>query len=321
MTRPDDPDPTVIARVAAHAFPRGADLVVERISEGVSTYVYRIRRGDAVYYLRVLPEVGSGFAPEARVHGLLRERGVKAPEVVYLEHRNPDLGLSVMVTTDAPGQHIGHCRDARALRSIMVEAGRDLALINSIRVQGFGWIKRDRAAVVALEAELPTLRAFALDPLEDDLTLLGQHALTAREVDALRAAIGRADAWPESDGVEGRLAHGDFDAAHIYQQDGRYSGIIDFGEIRGADPFYDLGHVRMHDGETLPLPLLPYLLEGYAQIAPLPADGMERIRLACLLIATKTLARRIRKSAAFALGADRYAELCVRVIRRELHDG
>ncbi len=321
MTRPDDPDPTVIARVAAHAFPRSADLVVERISEGVSTYVYRIRRGDAVYYLRVLPEVGSGFAPEARVHALLRERGVKVPEVVYLEHRNPDLGLSVMVTTEVCGQHIGHCRDERALRSIMVETGRDLALINSIRVQGFGWIKRDRAEVVALEAELPTLRAFALDPLEDDLALLGHHALTARKIDALRAAIGRADAWPESDGVEGRLAHGDFDAAHVYQQDGRYSGIIDFGEIRGADPSYDLGHVRMHDGETIPLPLLPSLLEGYGQVAPLPADGMERIRLDCLLIATKTLARRIRKSAAFTLGADRYAQLCVTVIRRELHDG
>jgi len=311
----------VIARVAAKAFPRGADLTIERVGEGVSTYVYRIHRGDEVYYLRVLPEVGAGFAPEARVHTLLRERGVKAPEVVYLEHRNPELGLSVMVTTEAPGQHVGHCRDERALRSIMVEAGRDLALINSIRVQGFGWIKRDRPEVVALEADLPTFRAFALDPLDEDLALLGQYALTAREVAAIRATIGRADAWPDVDGAKGWLAHGDFDASHIYQQDGRYSGIIDFGEIRGADPSYDLGHFRMHDGETLPLSLLPYLLEGYGRVAPLPVDGMERIRLACLLIATKTLARRIRKSAAFALGADRYAQLCVTVIRRELDDG
>jgi len=311
----------VVAQVAAQAFPRGADLTIERVGEGVSTYVYRIRRDDAVYYLRVLPEVGSGFAPEARVHALLRERGVKAPDVVYLEHRNSDLGLSVMVTTEVCGRHIGHCRDERALRSIMVEAGRDLALINSIRVQGFGWIKRDRAEVVALEAELPTLRAFALDPLEEDLTLLGHHALTARELAAVRAVIGRDNAWPEPDGVEGRLAHGDFDASHIYQRDGRYSGIIDFGEIRGAGPSYDLGHVRMHDGETLPLSLLPYLLEGYGQVAPLSTDGMERIRLACLLIATKTLARRIRKSVAFALGTDRYAQLCVAVIRRELYDG
>ena len=38
------------------------------------------------------------------------------------------------------------------------------------------------------------------------------------------------------------LAHGDFDATAIFYRDGRYSGLIDFGEIRGTEPLFDLGH-------------------------------------------------------------------------------
>lgn len=47
------------------------------------------------------------------------------------------------------------------------------------------------------------------------------------------------------EGEQGYLAHGDFDTTHIYQDNGRYTGIIDFGEIRGADRWYDLGYFHM----------------------------------------------------------------------------
>ena len=82
----------------------------------------------------------------------------------------------------------------------------------------------------------------------------------------------------------------------IFQADGRYTGIIDFGEIRGADRWYDLGHFRMHDGETLPVPVLDWLLEGYGSVAVLPADYRRRIGLAGLLIAVRALARGLERS-------------------------
>ena len=65
------------------------------------------------------------------------------------------------------------------------------------------------------------------------------------------------------------LAHGDFDPTHVYAARGRYSGIIDFGEIRGAPPLYDAAHWALQG------PLEP-LLAGYAEIATLP-DGHEQI--------------------------------------------
>src|SRR5690348_8944848 len=77
------PDTHVIAQLAAHIFPHSTPLEVERVEEGVSTYVYRLRAADTVYYLRVLPEEGASFAPEVYAHQRLRERGARVPEVIY----------------------------------------------------------------------------------------------------------------------------------------------------------------------------------------------------------------------------------------------
>ena len=268
-------------------------LSVERVKVGVSTYVYRIRRAGEVFYLRVLPEVGASFAPEAHVHALLRERGVSVPEVVYIEQCDAALQRSVMVTTEIKGRPIGHRSLDAGLKDVLVAAGRDLAVINSLPVESFGWIRRDGAAGPRLEAEHSNSRAFMLDHLEQDLALLGERALSQRETAAVGEIISRHDAWLDS--TWAWLAHGDFDLTHIYARQGRYSGIIDFGEIRGADALYDLGHFKLHDGETLSKLALPYLLEGYQQLAPLPRDYEGRLCLTSLLIAVKALARRLRR--------------------------
>ncbi len=286
-------DIRLIEVLVARVFPRTLSTRVERVDEGVSTYVYRIYHGNEVFYLRVLPEVNASFAPEVRVHELLHTKNVKVPEVVYFEHYNESLQRSVMVTSEIKGKHTG-CYPANEIpRSILVEAGRDLAVINSISVQGFGWIKRDSSKVTALEAELPTYRAIVFEHLEGDLAFLVERVLNIREIKAVWEIIDRFGAWLDVE--QAWLAHGDFDATHIYQKQGCYTGIIDFGEIRGGDPFYDLGHFQMHDGEILPARVLPYLLEGYKDVVQLPPDYKQRIHFSSLLIAIRTLARSMKK--------------------------
>lgn len=288
-----DTDLGIIAALVDEIFPRSMRPAVERVQEGVSTRVYRVRCGDEIFYLRVLPEVGASFAPEVLAHALLRERNVRVPEVVYFEHYHETLQRSVMVTTEIKGNHVGHRAVDRDTKDILVAAGRELARINSIPVDGFGWVKRDRGEVTRLEAEHPTYRAFVLAHLEENLALLGKHGLGGKEVAAIREIIERYGPW--LDAGQARLAHGDFDVTHIYQQGGRYTGVIDFGEIRGGDPWYDLGHFRLHDGETLLALMLPHLLAGYGEVAPLPPDHARRISLSSLLIAIRALARGPRK--------------------------
>lgn len=282
----------VVAALAARVL-GAAPLTVERVPEGVSTRVYRVRRGAGTFYIRVLPEPDASFAPEAVLHGLLRARGVRVPEVLLVEDCNERLQRSVMVTTEIPGSSVGERPVDSATRGILREAGRQLALINTIEVAGFGWIRRDAAARVRLVAEHPTHRAFATESVEVDLAALGARLLPSEQIAAIRAMLDRHQTW--LDAAEGRLAHGDFDLTPIFQKDGMYTGIIDFGEARGADRWYDLGHFRMHDGETAPLLLLDHLVAGYRDVTPLPGDAHARICFASLLIAIRALARQLEK--------------------------
>jgi aminoglycoside phosphotransferase (APT) family kinase protein len=287
--RPGAPDIAAVAALARHIFPPTLVLTVERMAEGVATFVYRITRGNERFYLRLLPEVGDSFAPELRAHALLRKRGVSIPEVVHFEHRNETFGLSVLVTTEIAGRSVALEGFGEHTPGVIIAAGRDLASINSLPVDGCGWIRRDAPIVADLTAELPTNRAFLTEHLESDLAFLGTALLDPSEIAAIRATLARHDAWLDAD--RGHLAHGDLDVTHIYQHNGRYSGIIDFGEIRGTDRWYDLGHFAMRDVELLPVPALPWLLEGYAAVTPLPDDHLRRISFASLVIGIRTAAR------------------------------
>lgn len=92
------PDTRQIETVLRHIFP-STSLVVERVAEGVSTWVYRMTSRKETFYLRVLPEEGASFAPEVAAHILLRQRQVNVPEVIYFEQCHDLLQRSIMVTS------------------------------------------------------------------------------------------------------------------------------------------------------------------------------------------------------------------------------
>jgi aminoglycoside phosphotransferase (APT) family kinase protein len=301
-----------IETIMRHIFPSGP-LTIERIAEGVSTYVYRITSTHEIFYLRVLPEEGASFAPEAVAHAQLRQRQVKVPEIVYFEPYNDLLQRSIMVTTDIKGISINQSSMLQEgeQEEILREAGRDLARINMLQVEGFGWIQRDSHDTKHLRAEWPNYRAFALEYWQTDLAYLANNAISPLEVNMLERILSQYDYYLDSE--QGYLAHGDFDANHIYQEGGRYTGIIDFGEIRGTDPWYDLGHFHLRDGEQFPFRLEAALVHGYGEITPLPPDYKHRIRFTSLLINIRALTRSLQKRP-----PDRYTQHQLRVLHEDI---
>jgi hypothetical protein len=195
----------------------------------------------------------------------------------------------VMITAEVKGRAIGRSAVDSELSQILRAARRDVALLNQVPVEGFGWIRRNVPGDDRLRGEVPTEREFLLADLDRSLSALQGTAVESRQVERIRDIV-RAEA-PLLDAWYAHLAHGDLDLTHIYCQDGRYTGIIDLGEIRGTGPYYDLGHVRFHDRELLTTMALPYLLEGYQEITPLPTDADRRIALASLLIGVHFFAR------------------------------
>jgi aminoglycoside phosphotransferase (APT) family kinase protein len=285
--REPDHDHRLLREIAARVLPGSGESSIARATSGASTPVYRITRGGNTYYLRLAEGPEASLAPEVWVHDRLHASGVRVPEVVHFEPFHHGLQRSVMVTTAIPGRSLAedHGRDAGA---VLAAAGRDLALINDVVVTGFGFVRRDHPPGTHLAGEYPTLPAFALGSLEEHL-VAAASILTDDEIAAVRTEVARHDGWLEAE--QASLAHGDLDATHIYHQDGQYTGIIDFGEIRGADRFYDLGHAALHEREVLPYAMLPDLLAGYAEVSPLPADHAVRIAFWSLLIGVRALAR------------------------------
>jgi aminoglycoside phosphotransferase (APT) family kinase protein len=272
-----------------------APTSVERVMEGVSTYVYRITYRHETFYLRVLPEEGASFAPEVVVHNRLRQMQVKVPEVIYFVDQHEALHRSVMITTEIKGHPVSQCLSFAkvGLNALLIEAGRDLARINSVVVDGFGWMKRNDTDMGQLRAQWPTYRAFALEHWQADLAYLAETTLQPSEFAMLEAIPSSYASWFEVE--RGQVAHGDFDTTHIYQEHGRYTGIIDFGELRGANQYYDLGHFHMSDGEMLPHRAMPGLLRGYQEAVLLPPDYEQHIYFTSVLINVRALARSLQK--------------------------
>ena len=152
-----------------------------------------------------------------------------------------------------------------------------------------------------------------LHDLEGHIARARLAGLSVAELAAIRETIRKYDDLLGDDGAW--LAHGDCDVTHIFSYDGVYSGIIDFGEIRGAPRLYDLAHHRLHDGERLPFETLPWLLEGYRQQAQLPDDYWVQINLFSMLVALRALGRGMLRNP-----KSQIVRVSERAIRRELDE-
>ncbi len=262
---------------------------VERVPKGWSTYVYRVITGSGTYYVRFLPEDAS-FAAEVLAHNILLDKGVIVPRVVGFEHRNEATGFSLMVTAEIPGVSVEDDWPHDNPGGILREAGRQLALVHEVTVDGFGWI--DRTSYDRLKGEHSTFQEYFTEFLSGDLQALGRYGFPDKE----RAYI--ADLMEKArlmlDVQNAVLVHGDFDISHIYHSNGGYSGLIDLGEIRGNNRLFDLATFTNFVG--LPDRIVySYLLEGYREITPLTNSDLYAVELMALLQTLRLLGKRLEQ--------------------------
>jgi len=114
------------------------------------------------------------------------------------------------------------------------------------------------------------------------------EVFTSHELRELRGLV---EGERERSAVASHLAHGDFDVTPIFQLEGRYTGLIDFGELRGADTFFDLGHFLLHDQETYAVPLFDDICTGYSEVVPLTTTDRGTISVSGVLWGLRQLCR------------------------------
>lgn len=300
------PDFALVEQTATGFFRTPVEL--EEVKQGASTFVYRLRTGAKVFYLRILPEADMTFAGEVKAHEILLGRGVRVPRIIHYEPRNQVLGLSLMVEEEIKGTSAQDSWPAAGLNEILQEAGRELALVNQVPVDGFGWVKRENCGT--LLGEKPTLGDLYYEHLESDLNLLPEYPFSPEEAVAIRLHLETGLA--SLDRAKASLVHGDFDLTHIFHSDNSYSGIIDFGEIMGHHPLYDLSHFKLQDGFAGSPKGFDALLQGYESVTPLTPDDLWQVELWVLFRGVRYLGRLYRKQ------LNRYHEHFIAAVREQL---
>lgn len=283
MPREPDADEPALKAVLARAFPASAsDPQIARTADGVSSMVYRVTYRVGTFYLRIADDSEDDLRADAEVLQRLLALGVAVPEVVYVEACAPELDRSVLVMREVPGTPLAVVRDESVARRVARQAGHDAAVINSVPVDGFAWIRRDRPRWPPV-GEIASYHEFARAGIPEGLA--ERHCLltglfTVGELEALDELVHNERT---RDLQRGSLAHGDLDVTAIYVNEGAYSGIIDFSELRGGEPEFDLGHFLLHDEETNPTTLFAAFYEGYCEVAQTEPDLAQVRRVAILL--------------------------------------
>jgi aminoglycoside phosphotransferase (APT) family kinase protein len=278
-------DIALLGPVVRRVFPGARSVSVEPASPGRLLVVYRVRVDGVSYYLRVAEEADEDLTTDAQVLARLAGLGVRVPVVVHVEAAPGDLDRSFLIVAAlAGGSLASHGTDEEARRAVRA-AGRDAALINAIEVEGFGWLRRD--GLPGLRAERARYAEFVASDLPGRWPGWLAGAFTGGELEALQAVVDQELQRPVP---RGHLAHGDFDATHIWLDgQGRYAGIIDFGEMRGADRHFDLGHFLLHDQTARPVPLFEDFLAGYAEAAASAGDHGHLIRRSAIVSGLRQL--------------------------------
>jgi Ser/Thr protein kinase RdoA (MazF antagonist) len=283
--------------VLARAFGAAVPVTFERTTAGVSALVYRVSRGTGTFYLRLAEEADENLETDALLYQRLHDLGVKVAQVLHVEAFSPEIGRSVLITTETAGRPLTEISNPAAGRAVIEAAGADLAVINRVPVDGFGWVtRRDRRW--PLEAAYANYAAFAESEFPQQWPGALDSLFDVRELDVIEGLVAAERARPLT---SASLAHGDFDLTPIFCADGRYTGIIDFGEIRGTEPLYDLGHFLLHARKPWPAALLPSLLRGYQQVTPLESGYEQAMLGSGILLGLRQLCRWLSPARGFTL--------------------
>jgi aminoglycoside phosphotransferase (APT) family kinase protein len=251
---------------------------ISRVSDGVSTLVYRIQNGKDTLYLRMIEDKNEMVSPQIVAHEQLLKRDVRVPRFVSWDDMNATLGRSYMLVKEMPGISLEKLKNTdrakydACIQEVLLEAGEDLAKASTISTEGYGWIRRDKRKTKELVGELDSYKGFLLDKLPKqvkEMEAMGFKTFDDEGTERFKMLV-----YKYIDEERPVLAHGDFDMNHIYVNNGRYSGIIDWGDIRSASNLYDVAHFSAFHPEEE-----QYLLKGFKNIARLSKDYETKLLL------------------------------------------
>lgn len=237
--RASDPDPLGLMDVMELIAPEARVTGWQRLPGGFGAAMHRIdvtmpSGSETAFVLRrYLPETGDdarAASHEALTLEGLRGGLVPAPEVLWLDSDGTVFGRPALAMTLLPGGP----RSADVAR----EPGLLKALAETL--VSLRWVVLDDR-FEHLDAH-PDVVALTT-PLREAVE--GGHLPSSELVDTTAIARAVLDAAPDVAGEPAVLSHGDFHMGNLLFDDGRATGVVDWGSARVADPRSDVAYCAL----------------------------------------------------------------------------
>jgi aminoglycoside phosphotransferase (APT) family kinase protein len=175
----------VLCSLVGGIFPQATAVSVRPASTGRTVVVHRAEVDDRMFYLRLAEDHRQDLTTDALVLEQLRTLGVRVPEVVHVSPPAREIPRSWLLMTHIAGSSLARSWTGEQATQVAVAAGRDLAVINSLTVTGYGWIRRDGSQ--RLTAELASYSQFVKSYLPVPWPGLLGGLFTDRQLDAFCA--------------------------------------------------------------------------------------------------------------------------------------
>jgi aminoglycoside phosphotransferase (APT) family kinase protein len=181
------------------------------------------------------------FRRERVAYELLREAGLPVPRVLFHDETRAHAPWEVLVTERLPGRSVESSwpsLDEPSRRRLAGEAGRLLARLHGIPVEGFGELgvpasERHATWLAWVRAHL---RRVVADARRHDALDEATLATASGAVERHAAHLASRGAVPSRPAV----VHGDFHLGNVLHLDGRVTGIVDLEWSLAGDPLFDL---------------------------------------------------------------------------------
>lgn len=210
----------------------------KRVYSGMESQVYVGFDGNERIILKHGPSSGY-YRIESGLYKELEKQGISAPRFIFSNDEGNILVISFMEGMEL-NDHYGLFDN----KSIWEETANDLNRLKNIRCSGFGEIS-EISPDGEFKGALNNWSDFFKKTLEfisfpDHLDIL-----TTKELKIL------SDYWVENKEKinleHASIVHGDFCMDHIWTMNGKYSGLIDFGDAFIGDPLMDLAYFRLKE--------------------------------------------------------------------------
>ena len=283
-----------VIRRAARAVSTRPLVAKTRIVHGEANEVYALAyEGGLEVILRLARHAKGLFEKERWAIDRCRALGIHAPEVLSVETLDSaGETLDACILEKLPGERLS---DSLSLlratrRRVVIELGEELSRMHTIGVddlgEGAAFFAGDTDDFLELEDEFVELASAA--GLDSDVLARAfrlYQATVARQAPASR-----------------RLTHNDLRACHVLVDQGRLSGVIDFGQVSLDSPINEFAKWDYWEAPDLPV---AWLEEGYGDKS-LFGTGYERLFTA-LRIANALWALRWYALTGYAAGVERAA--------------